>query len=111
MDFCAGVSIPMDVIMLNRTQKSYERREPLVTRGLEKFDSSVKPEHVDKPHETVARQQGIPAGWHGNLASLHDMSWRRRDRKHPIELVHCCPAGLDRRPNSRSCGLSVETAM
>ena len=79
--------MPMDIITLDRAQKLYERREPLVTRGREKFESRVKPEHVNKTHETIARQQGMPTGRHGNLARLHEMPGRWRDRKHAVAVA------------------------
>ena len=71
--------MPMDVILLNRTQKSYERREPPITCGREEFVSRVQPEHIDETHETIARQQGMPIGRHRNLARLHEMRGRWRD--------------------------------
>jgi len=103
--------MPMDIITFDRAQTPYKRRDPLITRGREEFVCRVKPEHIDETHETIARQQDMPASRHRNLARLHEMSGRWGDRKHTVEFVHSCPAGFDRWPNSRSCGLSVETAM
>ena len=86
--------MPVDIITFDRAQKLYQRREPIVACGREKFGSRVKSEHVNEAHETVARQQGIATGRHRNLALLHEMPRFWRDRKHAVVLVYPCPASL-----------------